>query len=82
MAHREQKVRKAATGEWMYCTISARPDEIASWRGLADAVDRSLSWWIRDQLNKAVQSAIGASHENKTLEDVSANRPVDHLDRG
>jgi hypothetical protein len=82
----DQKPRKAASGEWMYCTISARPEEIAKWRELAGSVDRSLSWWIRDQLNRAVEIMQrikdGGSDENQTLEVVPADRPVDHPDRG
>ena len=53
MANKKQKVRKTPSGEWLYCSFSAHPEEIDQWRELAATMDRSLSWWIRNQLNKA-----------------------------
>lgn len=54
MAKKQQKPRKTHTGEWLYCNFSARPEEIEKWKALAQADRRSLSFWIRDVLNKAV----------------------------
>jgi hypothetical protein len=71
MAKRIQKPRKTHSGEWLYCNFSARPEEIAKWKSIAAAADRSLSWWIRDVLNKAValideerMHRAGGSYEN------------------
>lgn len=52
---RYQKARKTATGEWLYCNFSARPEEIQKWKSLAQADRRSLSFWIRDALNRRVE---------------------------
>jgi hypothetical protein len=52
-AKKQQKPRTTATGKWLYCNFSARPEEIAKWKAFAQADRRSLSSWIRDALNKA-----------------------------
>jgi hypothetical protein len=61
MAQRSQKSRKTPSGEWLYLSVSAHPEEIAAWRELAAAEDRSLSWWVRNQLNKAAGITNGAA---------------------
>jgi hypothetical protein len=53
MANKTQKTIKRSTGEWLYCSFQAHPEEIAKWREIALGDERSLSWWIRNQLNKA-----------------------------
>lgn len=61
MANKTQKAIKRSTGEWLYCSFQAHPEEIARWRELALAEDRSLSWWIRKQLKLAAGIGNGAS---------------------
>ena len=76
MANKTQKIIKRSTGDWMYCSFQAHPEEIAKWRELAAMDDRSLSYWIRNALNKAVADG-GQSHEvTKTVgvETVSSDR--------
>jgi hypothetical protein len=72
MANKKQQVIKRSTGEWMYCSFQAHPEELARWRALAAAEDRSLSAWIRRQLRK------GDSNETPTedvpVETVSPDR--------
>jgi hypothetical protein len=53
-AKKQQTPRVTATGEWLYCNFSARPEEIAEWKALAQAERRSLSSWIRDVLTKEI----------------------------
>jgi hypothetical protein len=53
-AKKQQKPRTTATGEWLYCNFSARPQEIANWKAYAASEQRSLSSWIRDVLMKEV----------------------------
>jgi hypothetical protein len=85
MAKRIQKPRKTHSGEWLYCNFSARPEEIAKWKALAGVDRRSLSFWIRDVLNRHVEIqervAAGADYENSQgknsavhVEAVSPNR--------
>jgi hypothetical protein len=57
IAKTKQKVIERSTGDWMYVTLQAHPEEVAKWRELAKADDRSLSWWIRNVLNKTVGAA-------------------------
>jgi hypothetical protein len=61
MAQRSQKIRKTPSGDWLYCSFSAHPQEIERWRGIAADDQRSLSSWIRIQLNKAAGITNGAA---------------------
>ena len=54
MAKKEQIPRKTPSGEWVYVTISAKPEEREAYRQIAALDSRSVSWWIRDVLNKEV----------------------------
>lgn len=84
MANKRQKVRKTPSGEWVYCSISAHPEEVERWRAIAKgSFDRSLSWWIRDVLNreaaaieKGIPNAANAQPEGETVsvEDVPSHR--------
>jgi hypothetical protein len=65
MAKKTQTPRKTFSGEWLYCNFSAHPEEIAKWKALAAFGQRSLSWWIRDVLNKHVARLEGKSYENQ-----------------
>jgi hypothetical protein len=66
MAKKTQTTRRTFSGEWLYCNFSAHPEEIAKWKALAAFGQRSLSWWIRDVLNKHVARLEGSnSHENQ-----------------
>jgi hypothetical protein len=75
---RTQKIRKTPTGDWIYCSFSARPDEVARWRELAVQADRSLSWWIRNILNREIglieNEASNGKDEKISLENISPNR--------
>ena len=54
-----EKIQKAKTKRKMkYMTFSAYPDEIVRWKTVAKDLDRSLSWWIRNELNKAVPARV------------------------
>jgi hypothetical protein len=76
MANKTQKAIKRSTGEWLYCSFQAHPEEISKWRELAGADDRSLSWWIRNTLNKAASLADGGkSHEVTESVDVETVSP-------
>jgi len=76
---KQQKPRETATGQWLYCNFSARPEEIAAWKALAKADRRSLSSWIREVLVKhtEIQDRIakGGSYDNNNSQ--SQNRDVD-----
>jgi hypothetical protein len=61
MARKGQKVRTTPSGDWLYCSFSAHPEEIERWREIASGSERSLSWWIRAQLNKAAGITNGVS---------------------
>lgn len=63
MAKKTQKAIKRSTGEWLYCTFSAKPEEKAKYQEIADSMDRSLSWWIRKQLNQAAGIVNGSLSE-------------------
>jgi hypothetical protein len=82
MAKKTQKTIKRSTGDWMYCSFSVHPEEIAEYRDIAAKSDRSLSWWIRNELNKAVAVAKGQTNETLPVEVVSADGTGDHPDRG
>jgi hypothetical protein len=64
MAKKIQTPRKSATGQWLYCNFSARPEEVAKWKQIAKSVDRSLSWWIRYVLNHHMAGLDEVSDEN------------------
>jgi len=66
----------------MYCSFSVHPEEIAAYREIAKLDGRSLSWWIRDALNKAVALIREKNHETPNLETVPTDHAVDHTDRG
>jgi hypothetical protein len=61
---RTQKVRKTPSGLWLYCSFSAHPEEIDKWKKLAGGMDRSLSWWIRDALNKVSNGVLETETES------------------
>jgi len=77
-AKKQQKPRTTATGEWLYCNFSARPQEIANWKAYAASEQRSLSSWIRDVLMKEVARRKGISNGDQNsavpLETVSEGR--------
>ena len=73
MANRKQKTISRSTGEWMYVSFQAHPEEVSRWRELANVDDRSLSYWIRNVLNAAI-AAKGDSHEKLPLETLSSDR--------
>lgn len=78
MSRKGQKVRTTPTGDWIYCSFSAHPEEIIAYREVASKLDRSLSWWVRDVLNKAAQAAkedSNGAHEKVPMETISADRP-------
>ena len=78
MVKRTQKPTKRSTGEWLYCSFSVKPEEIARYREIAKSLDRSLSWWIRNALNKAAGLADGGKSNEVTetvgVETVSPHR--------
>jgi hypothetical protein len=84
MAKVKQKPITTPTGEWVYCTLRVRPEEMAKWREVAAIDDRSLSYWARTELNKAAAAALGkeVSNENLSVETVPADRPASDVDRG
>jgi hypothetical protein len=61
MANKTQKAIKRSSGEWLYCSFQAHPEELARWREIAVSDERSLSWWIRKQLNKAAGISNGTT---------------------
>lgn len=62
----------------MYVSFQAHPEEISQYRDLAKADDRSLSWWIRNALNKAAAASNGGksdeNHETVGVAEISADR--------
>lgn len=88
MAKKIQKTIKRSTGDWMYCSFQAHPDEVFIWREIAGQDDRSLSWWIRDVLNRHVKTAAVARGQNnegftgKDVETVPSDGADDHSDGG
>lgn len=75
MAKRQQNPRKTPTGEWLYITFSVKPKEREAYRELADVDSKgrsnSLSWWIRDVLNREVARRKGISDANSNGENQS-----------
>jgi hypothetical protein len=65
MAKKEQTPRKTPSGEWVYVTISAKPEEREAYRQIAALDSRSVSWWIRDVLNKEVARRKGVFGDEK-----------------
>jgi hypothetical protein len=68
MAKKEQTPRKTPSGEWVYVTISAKPEEREAYRQIAALDSRSVSWWIRDVLNKEVARRKASSNNETQLE--------------
>ena len=54
MAKGKQKAIKTPTGEWMYISFRAHPEELADFQKVAAELDRTVSWWVRDVLNREV----------------------------
>lgn len=69
MAKKEQTPRKTPSGEWIYITISAAPQEREAYRKIAGIDSRSVSWWIRDVLNKEVARRLAQTKEGKVIGD-------------
>lgn len=51
---KSQKIRKTPSGDWIYCSFSAHPEEVAAWKLIAKSGERSLSGWLRNLANAAV----------------------------
>jgi hypothetical protein len=75
MAKRTQKPIKRSSGEWLYCSFSVKPEEREAYREVAALDSRSVSWWIRDVLNKEVSRRKASLNNGTQLE--SANETVD-----
>jgi hypothetical protein len=74
MAKVKQKAIKTPTGEWMYVSFRAHPEELASFQEVAGKLDRTVSWWVRDVLNREVARQRG-EYETPN-ENLDQNLPV------
>jgi hypothetical protein len=74
MAKGKQKAIKTPTGEWMYISFRAHPEELADFQEVAAKLDRTVSWWVRDVLNREVARRKASS--NNEIQPESANPTV------
>jgi hypothetical protein len=77
MAKRTQKPIKRSSGEWLYCSFSVKPEEREAYQQIAKSLDRSLSWWIRDLLNKEVSRRKASLNNGTQLESENATVGVE-----
>jgi hypothetical protein len=73
MAKVKQKAIKTPTGEWMYVSFRAHPEELASFQEVAGKLDRTVSWWVRDVLNREVARQLALRNEGKGISDEKTN---------
>jgi hypothetical protein len=59
MAEKAQKPKTSQKRKMKYCTFSAMPEEILAFKQVAGLDRRSLSWWIREILNREVSAKLG-----------------------
>ncbi len=73
-----QKIRKTPSGEWLYVSFSVHPEEREKYQEAAKRRDRSVSWWIRNILNREVglmeDEATNGKNKSVAVEDVSSDR--------